>query len=341
MSASPRILVIGPSWVGDMVMAQSLFRLLAQRVPTPVIDVLAPAWTHPLLERMPEVGDALEMPLGHGELRLGERHRIGRGLRSRGYCQAIVLPRSLKSALVPYWARIPRRTGFRGEARWGLLNDVRRLRRNELPTTVQRFVALGLDGNEPLPIPPRPALRVEPARRAAVLARLGMGYPDEPVLGLCPSAEFGPSKRWSEEDFTQVALRQRGLGWQIWIFGSAKDAHLGARIARRLGDGCRDLTGRTSLADALDLLSLADTVVSNDSGLMHVAAALERPLVAVYGATDPAVNPPLHPDARVLWRALSCSPCMKRECPLGHYRCLREIRPKQVLEAIDRLQQAR
>ena len=167
-----------------------------------------------------------------------------------------------------------------------------------------------------------------------------MAPPDAPVLGLCPGAEFGPSKRWSQADFTQVALRQRGLGWQIWIFGSANDADLGAQIARTVGDGCTDLTGRTTLADALDLLSLADTVVSNDSGLMHVAAALDRPLVAVYGATDPAVNPPLHPDARVLWRALSCSPCVKPECPLGHYRCLREIRPKQVCEAIDQLQQA-
>lgn len=322
-------------------MAQSLFQVLARRVPAPAIDVLAPGWTGPLLERMPQVRDALEMPLGHGQLGLGERRRIGRRLRSGGYVQAVVLPRALKAALVPFWARIPLRTGFRGEGRWGLLNDVRRLRRGDRRTTVQRFVALGVASGDPPPDPPRPALQVDPVGRAATLGRLRMDLPDVPVLGLCPGAEFGPSKRWPQADFAEVALRQRGLGWHVWLFGSAKDAPLGAHIAGRVGEGCTDLTGRTSLADAIDLLSLTDAVVSNDSGLMHVAAALGRPLVAVYGATDPVVNPPLHPGARVLWRGLDCSPCMKRECPLGHYRCLHEIRPQQVWEALDRFQLAR
>ena len=341
VTASARILVVGPAWVGDMVMAQSLFQVLARRDPTPVIDVLAPGWTRPLLERMPQVTDALEMPLGHGQLGLGERRRIGRRLQSRGYSQAVVLPASLKSALVPFWARIPQRTGFRGEARWGLLNDIRALRRGDPRTTVQRFVALAVASGDPAPDPPPPALRVDTVGRAATLIRLGVGLPDRPVLGLCPGAEFGPSKRWPQADFVEVALRQRELGWRVWVFGSAKDAHLGAYIARHVGEGCADFTGKTSLADALDLLSLTTAVVSNDSGLMHVAAALGRPLVAVYGATDPAVNPPLHPHARVLWRGLDCSPCMQRECPLGHYRCLSEIRPPQVWEALDELQRPR
>jgi len=333
------ILVVGPAWIGDMVMAQSLFKVLKARYPESEIDVLAPGWTQPLLERMPEVNRSLEMPLGHGELGLRVRRRIGHDLRRRRYQRAIVLPRSLKSALVPFWARIAQRSGYRGEMRWGLLNDVRRLDGTRLPRTVQRFVALGQSPGDPLPDPlPLPALRVDAAHLNAVLDRLGMKRPNRPLLGLCPGAEYGPSKRWPAEHFLSVARHQQRKGWAVWIFGSEKDKPSAARIRDGLDGECMDLTGRTDLADAVDLLSLTDVVVTNDSGLMHVAAALDRQVVALYGAFAPESNPPLRPEAIILWLGLACSPCAERTCPLGHYECLRELRPEQVIRAIDSLE---
>ncbi|OGI37643.1 MAG: lipopolysaccharide heptosyltransferase II, partial [Candidatus Muproteobacteria bacterium RBG_16_64_10] len=242
---------------------------------------------------------------------------------------------SLKSALVPWFARIPRRTGYVGELRFGLLNDARRLDRRRLPQTVQRFVALGLpaDAQSP-PAIPSPRLAVQDADIEAALARLELARPTRPLLALCPGAEYGPAKRWPAEHFAAVARAKIAQGWSVWLFGSDKDAPVTATIRAMLGAHCIDLAGRTRLAEAIDLLALATQVVSNDSGLMHVAAALERPLVAVYGSSDPGFTPPLSPRAQVVSRRLACSPCFKRECPYGHYDCLRGLHPEQVLAAL-------
>jgi heptosyltransferase-2 len=336
-----RILIVGPSWVGDMVMAQSLFRQLRADHPGTSIDVLAPAWTHPLLERMPEVRQGIVMPLGHGQLQLRQRYRLGVRLRDAGYDWCILLPNSLKSALVPFWARIPRRTGYVGEMRWGLLNDARRLDRRALPMTVQRFVALGLKPGQPLPRPlPVPALQTSAGSVDAALEAHGIARTDAPVLALCPGAEYGPAKRWPQAHYAAVARDRIAAGWQVWLFGSAKDQAVSAEIQAAAGGGCLDLTGRTSLAEAIDLLSLADAVVSNDSGLMHVAAALERPLVAVYGSSDPGFTPPLNARKRILSLDLDCSPCFRRECPQGHLDCLVRLTPERVLAALEELRAA-
>ena len=327
--------MVAPSWVGDMVMAQSLFKALKQRHPEPGIDVLAPAWSRPLLERMPEVGDAIDMPLGHGRLGLKTRWRLGRGLRGRGYDQAILLPNSFKSALVPFWAGIPRRTGWVGELRYGLLNDIRKLDKSRLTMTVQRFVALAYPAKTPsVPEIPPPSLEADSTAAHQALAELGL-VKRGPVLALCPGAEYGPAKRWPEESYAGLAAAMAEEGWDIWLFGSARDRPVCAGITRRLEGNCADLSGRTSLAQALDLLSLADAVVSNDSGLMHVAAALDRPLVALYGSSDPGFTPPLNDRSRVVCLGLDCSPCFRRECPQGHLRCLRDISVEQVGQALD------
>lgn len=330
------ILVVGPSWVGDMVMAQSLFKTLKTEQPGCAIDVLAPAWSRPLLARMPEVRDAIDMPLGHGELGLGARRRLGHSLRGAGYRQAIVLPNSFKSALTPFWAKIPRRTGFVGECRWGLLNDARRLDKAALPMTVQRFVALGLpdSATHPPQVPP-PVLEVKPDGVASALERLEIVRPER-LLVLCPGAEYGPAKRWPAAHFAEVAREKIADGWTVWLMGSEKDAPITVEIAGRVGaSACVDLAGRTRLAEALDLMSLADHVVTNDSGLMHVAAALGRSLTAVYGSSDPGFTPPLSEDATILRLGLECSPCFKRECPLGHLKCLQDLEPGRVLATIE------
>jgi len=309
-----------------MVMAQSLFKVLLQQRPDAQIDVLAPGWSLPLLQRMPEVAGAINMPVGHGRLDLGVRYHLGRSLARRGYTQAILLPNSLKSALVPFWAKIPKRTGWVGEMRYGLLNDIRSLDKSIFTMTVQRFVALsqpaGVTSLQDIPVP---QLLVSETDAKTAMADLGLNDGGAGVLVLCPGAEYGPAKCWPPEYYGELAAGLLGRGWAVWLFGSEKDRQVCATVNAVAGDRCEDLSGRTTLAQAVDLMSRADAVVSNDSGLMHVAAALGRPLVAIYGSSDPGFTPPLNKESRVLHLGLECSPCFKRECPEGHLKCLKGI----------------
>ena len=331
-TGSEKILVVGPSWVGDMVMSQSLYIHLENTRPGAVIDVLAPAWSEPILARMPQVSRAIKLPTDHGELALGRRRQLGRQLRAEAYSQAILLPNSFKSALVPWFAGVGRRTGWRGEWRYGLLNDLRRLDAEALPLMVQRFVALGMEpGAEPPRNCPVPRLVVD--REQALAHRTSFGLqPDRPILALCPGAEFGGAKRWPAEYYAALATEYLDLGWQVVLYGSANDQPVTSEIHQRCGahQYCTDLAGRTSLAEAVDLLSLSGAVVSNDSGLMHIAAALRCPVLVVYGATSPVFPPPLSRTSQVLVSDIVCSPCFQRECPLQHHRCMREMLPAQV-----------
>ena len=329
-----KILVMGPSWVGDMVMAQSLFKVLKQQKPDCIIDVAAPAWTLPLLERMPEVNAGIALPFKHGELGLRERIRFGRSLKNHGYTQCIMLTNSLKSAILPFAAGIRKRTGFRGEMRYGLLNDIRPLDKSKLPRTVDRFVALGIEADAPLPAIPNPHLAANRANALACLAKMNFAEPQAPVLGLCPGAEYGEAKRWPLEYYAEVARAAHAQGWQVWLFGSEKDVPFTAEINRLSHMACLDLGGKTKLGDAIDLMSLCDTVVSNDSGLMHVAAALDKKLIAIYGSSDPHHTPPMSSQAVIEYLGLECSPCFQRECPLGHLNCLRQISPSRIIHTL-------
>lgn len=342
-NVSPRrILVVGPSWVGDMVMAQTLFSALKVQHPDCLIDVLAPDWSRPILERMPEVNAALSLPFGHGDLRLGERRQQGRALQGQ-YDQSIVLPNSLKSALIPFWAKIPQRTGWRGEVRYGLLNDVRPLDKQRYPLMVQRFVALALARDALVPSLEQisaPHLLVDMSKAEAARSRLGLSL-NLPVMALCPGAEFGPSKRWPDEHYAELAAMQLKEGWQVWIFGSAKDREVAdairAQVPVALHSRIHILAGDTSLAEAVDLMAQVNVVVSNDSGLMHIAAALGRPLVAVYGSTSPSFTPPLGEQVEICRLGLECSPCFERECPLQHLNCLRQLPASTVFSAVQRV----
>lgn len=333
-----KILIVGPSWVGDMVMAQSLFRELLGGNAKRIIDVLAPAWSDALVSRMPEVRSVIEMPVGHGKLELGSRYRLARDLAEQNYQQAIVLPNSLKSALVPAFAGIPRRTGWRGEFRYGLLNDIRILDKAEMPLMVERFVALARDKGESLPediLPPKLVVKAQNAHDCA--KKFGLDV-SRNILALCPGAEFGPAKQWPVEHYAQLAVNYLDRGWQLMLLGSVNDLDVTAAIAAIAGNGADvcNLSGRTSLAEAVDLLSLASAVVSNDSGLMHIAAALDRPLVAVYGATSPDFTPPLSSSAVIARQeGVDCAPCFKRDCPLQHHRCMVELRPERIVTMVD------
>lgn len=308
---------------------------LLERHPGARIEVLAPGYVAPVLHRMAEVAEVLVNPFGHGQLRLGQRLRLGRSLAARGYDLAVVLPNTLKSALVPFFARIPQRTGFVGEGRYGLLNRIHRLDARALPQIAERYAQLAEAPGAPLPRPlPMPRLHSEALTCQATLRSFGLTGNAGPLVAFCPGAEYGPAKRWPESHFAQLARDLAGSGARVLLVGSPKDGAVGARIEHEAGGACRNLCGGTTLDQAMDLLAAADFVVTNDSGLMHVAAALGRPLLALFGSSTPHYTPPLSDRAQVIWRGLQCSPCFKRECPLGHLDCLAGIPPQQVGQSV-------
>lgn len=338
---SHKILVIGPSWIGDMIMSQSLYMLLKQNDPAVTIDVLAPAWTWALLNSMPEVHEPLLMPFAHGQFKPFQRYLLGKMLQSRHYHQAIVLPNSWKSALIPWFAKIPKRTGWRGEMRYGLLNDLRILDSKRYPLMVEQYLALGLPANEPLPQhEPQPHLRLWPQTLEKILTKHAlspMPLKNQKTLILCPGSQYGPAKNWPDHYFAEVAEAKIAEGWQVWLLGASNAVSSGEIIQTKTQHRCMNFIGKTTLEDVIGLLSLAHVVVSNDSGLMHIAAALNIPLIALYGSSSPSFTPPLSQKATILNQHLPCSPCFKRICPKGHYRCLLDLKPELVLRTINDL----
>lgn len=324
-----KILIIGPSWVGDMIMAQTMFKILKQTNPQVLLDVLAPAWSLPILERIPEINQRLSLPVEHGEFALSVRYKLARELRQAQYSQAIVLTNSWKSALIPWLAKIPKRTGWLGECRWGLLNDVRYLNKQTMPKMVQRYAALAYPKNQKLPENlPTPKLLAYPAVTNTA----------QPILALCPGAAYGPAKRWPEEYFAELALAKIEAGWQVWFFGSHQDNAVIENIQRMIVQPTVNYAGKIDLMQTIDLFAVVNAVVSNDSGLMHLAASLDKPLVAIYGSTSPEFTPPLGTKAKIIQNKIACSPCFKRECPLGHFDCMRKVMPSQVSAALAALE---
>jgi len=330
----PKTLIVAPNWIGDALLAQPLFARLRKKLPGIVIDALAPAWTAPVLRRMPEIDEVIESPFDHGELALAARWRLGRSLRSRGYDEAIVLPNSFKSALVPFFAGIPLRAGFAGESRYGLLNVVHKLDAKRSPLMAERYAQLAeKPGTMPaLPLP-QTRLAIDEANLVLDLRRLGLSRA-KPIAAFCPGAEYGPSKRWPARHFAALARKLSALGYAVWLFGSERDRAIGEEISAASAGAATNLCGGTDLASAIDLLSLAEVVVSNDSGLMHVAAGVGRPVVALYGSSSPEHTPPLARSHRIVRTGIECSPCFARECPLGHFKCMNELAPERVMEEI-------
>lgn len=316
-----RILVVAPNWIGDALMSQPLLSRLRERRPGVPIDVLAPEWVAPVARRMPEVSEVIVTPFRHGPLQLRRRWQLGRRLRLLGYVQAIVLPNTWKSALVPFFADIPVRSGYVGESRYGLLNLL--YRKKSVPMNLHYARLAEPPGTEPAGKLPQPRLEVSSAEISSVKAKFNLesGY-----AVLAPGAEYGPAKRWPY--FKELSGR---IELPAVVLGSGSDAQAAHDLQGT------NLVGRTSLDEAIALIAGAAFVVSNDSGLMHVAAALNRPQVALFGSSSPEHTPPQSAAARVLWLRLECSPCFARECPLGHFRCMREMGVETVLREIDNL----
>lgn len=340
MNLAQKILVVGPSWVGDMLMTHSLFRMLKQENPEVIIDVIAPAWSLGLLERMPEVRKSIVLPFKHGEIKLWQRYCFGKQFRAERYDQVIFIPNSLKSLFVVMAAKIPKWTGWNGKElprRW-FLNDGRTLEKKHYPLMVQRFAALALPKDRAFPaVFPLPQLQINAAVVGQTLIKYQLQRTNQPLLVLAPGSEFGPSKRWPAKYFAEIANTKIIAGWKVWLLGSAKDEMISAEVQSLTNNRCIDLTGKTSLTEVVDLLSLATMVVSNDSGLMHMAAALQRPVVGIYGSTPADVTPPLSKQSAALSLGLSCSPCYQRECPEGHWRCMLDLKPERILQSMEHL----
>lgn len=326
-----RSVVIAPQWIGDAVMSEPLLARLAARGEQ--ITVAALPWVAPAYRAMPQVDEVIELPFAHGRLDLAARRRIAAGWRGR-FDTAYVLPNSLKSALLPWLAGVPRRVGYRGESRYLLLDE-------RLPNPVGRppMVAFysALSG-EPARADERPRMQLPSATIDAATGAAGVRH--GAYWAFAPGAEYGPAKCWPAERYAELARSLiEAHGEPVLLLGSAKEAALCEQIAAQAGAACRVMAGRTTLVEAMALIAAARGVVSNDSGLMHVAAAFGVPQAAVFGSTSPEQTPPLNPRARVLWLKaelhLDCAPCYDRVCRFGHTRCLVGIGAERVERALD------
>ncbi|MCR5085455.1 MAG: lipopolysaccharide heptosyltransferase II [Succinivibrionaceae bacterium] len=336
-----RYLIFAPSWLGDLIMAQSLFKVLKDQDPGRALDLFAPAYMRDLVARMPEIDRFIENPFAHGELSLRKRWQVGRELRKGGYSCCLVLPNSLKSALIPLFAGIRRRRGFRGESRYLLINEMR-TNKQDFPRMVERYVALAygpeVKGAADLPPFPSPALRAQPPS-AALLSRLGIAL-DRPLLALGSGANYGPAKQWPLESFAEVASWWIGEGGAVLALGTRKDRPGAERIQELLPPGTGQFycaAGETSLTEALDLAACCTAAVCNDSGMMHTLAAVGVPQACIFGSTSTQYTPPLSPRAVCLESTAPCHPCFRRTCARGDYQCLHEITPQAVISTLTSL----
>lgn len=325
-----KILVLGPSWLGDMVIAQKLFKAIKNHYPKSELHVASPIWTIPLVSRMPEVDKSIPLPFSHGELNLVKRYKLGKSLRIEGYTQAITLTNSFKSALIPLFANIPKRTGFLGEMRFGLIND--RIKKDKsLYRTVDQFLALA-PKNKNVKTSLLTCLISKPHEARKFLK--GKLKISDKILGIAPGAEYGEAKRWPVEHFAKVAIKAIDKGWKVILLGSANDHDLGRSLDQLTKNKVINLIGKTKLEEVIDVMSICNSFLSNDSGLMHVAASMGIKQVAIFGSSDPKKTPPLSRHAEIMYLSLSCSPCFERSCPLQHTNCLKNIKPEQVIRKV-------
>lgn len=336
-----KILIVGPSWVGDAVMSQTLLKLLKEKRKSCSIDVLAPSWALPIFKRMKEVNTVIEMPFTHGDIKINERRKFASEIKKNNYDQAIILPNSFKSALIPFFADIDIRTGWRGEMRYFLINDLRKLNVEAYPKMIDRFCALGIDPDEELFQINLPYLQTNSQNISKLLFQYSINKENK-ILAICPGAEFGPAKRWPTNFFSKIAQHYLDKDWIVLSLGSEKDALISKEIKENLQgniDNFIDTTGKTKLEDAVDLLSASSLVLTNDSGLMHIASAVEVPLLALFGPTSPEFTPPLGEKSVFIRKISGYLKDRIGDLPDGHHSSMILIKPDEVISKLESLEQ--
>jgi len=332
-----KVLIIAPSWIGDAVLSHSLIQNIKINHPEIIIDVGANYWTSDIYRRMPEVSKIIELPTRHGKLDVLGMLKKAKEIKKLNYDQAYILPRSMKSALVPFFSRIKKRTGFLGEKRYGILNDIRSFDPMLLDQTIKRFNALAGDHPDGTINCFQPKLIANKYRGIEILESHGLNATKR-FIALAPGAEYGKAKMWPIKHFKELSLLIEKKDFNVYVFGSAKEQLLSEKILQGLNDDrCFSFAGKTSLIDSIDVLSLAKSLVTNDSGLMHLGASVGVPVVAIYGSTSPEFTPPMTDRKSIHWLNIECSPCFKRECVFGHYECLNGIKPDAIINSLQNL----
>ena len=323
-----KLLIIPQNWLGDIVMSQTLLKKVKSESPNTKIDILVSSTFKGLAERMPEISKAVILDCGHKKLGLLKRFNLARQIKGN-YDQSIVLSRSIKSALIPYLAKIPIRTGELGESRYILINDLKKFTKEDRRKTALRYVSMFSKKEEVLDEKYYPSLKSDPENIKILSEKYKLNL-DKKIIIFAPGAAFGPSKMWPAEKFKELG-KKLNKDFFILILGSNKEKNIGNKIITN--KNMINLCGKTTITDAVDLMHASEFCVSNDSGLMHLASATNTKSISIYGATSPKLTPPLTSNKEIHYRGISCSPCFEKKCKYGHYNCLLEIQVDDVFKS--------
>jgi len=326
--AIEKLLIIPQNWLGDIVMSQTLLKRVKSENPNTEIDILVNSTFKSLVERMPEINKAVILDSGHKELGLLKRLNLARRIKGN-YDQSIVLSRSIKSALIPFFAKIPIRTGELGESRYILINDLKKFTKEDRRKTAFRYVSMFSKKEEVLDEKYYPSLQSDPENIEILSDKYKLNL-DKKIIIFAPGAAFGPSKMWPVEKFKELG-EKLNKDFFILILGSNNEKNIGDKIVTN--KNMINLCGETSITDAVDLMHISEFCVSNDSGLMHLASATNTKSISIYGATSPELTPPLTSNKEIHYRGISCSPCFEKKCKYGHYNCLVEIQADDVFKS--------
>ena len=324
-----KLLIIPQNWLGDIVMSQTLLKKIKSNNPKTSIDILVNSSLKNLVERMPEINKVIILDCSHRELGLFKRLRLAKEIKKSSYDRSIVLSRSLKSSLIPYFAKIPIRTGELGELRYLLINDLKEFSKESRRKTASRYISMYSDNNEKLSENYYPSLDSNSENIKNLSEKYDLKK-DKKVIIFAPGAAFGPSKMWPVNKFRELGKKLNN-DFKILILGSNNEKSIGNDIVTN--KNMVNLCGKTSIADAVDLMHISKFCVSNDSGLMHLAAATNTKSISIYGSTSPDFTPPLTKNKDIHYKGMSCSPCFEKKCKYGHYNCLVDIHSDDVFKS--------
>ena len=327
MSSKEKFLIIAPSWIGDLIISQSLIKYLKKEYQDCQIDIIVRPELVKLAKMMPEVQNIYSLDIEHKELGLIKRHILAKEIKKYSYSTSIILPNSFKSAIIPWLANVPLRVGYNRELRLFLLNKKYSLIKHK-DSMVNRYLKLA-DGSYSDSI--RPSLVIN-RDLADSIGRKYLINNSKKNIVLCPEAEYGSAKRWPTNKWVQLANFYKEKNYNVYLLGKNKNLDIKYNSVLKK-DSVISLLGKTSLEEATYLLSLVDLVITNDSGLMHITASVNTNLISIFGSSSPFYTPPLMKDqfGEVVYKALKCSPCFKRECPLQHLNCLNHISAEEIL----------